>query len=119
MTNAIGRNTCNLSVNVPRSTSAIITLEALRKMQAGKFRSVGAYVRHLLLIGLESDSPTAALRLREIRNAALAAVLLLVVCVSTLLSWLDSADDEAMRRARGQRVRVVRSGRARFDVEAA
>lgn len=43
MTHAIGARTCNFSLNISKPESALIRLEALRKMRSGKFRSVGSW----------------------------------------------------------------------------
>lgn len=106
MTNPIGSGTCNVSINLPVDERAELGRLAF---QSGS-KSVGDFLRSLLLTGLEHKDAAAAQRIREIRRIYYSASLL-----GLFLSTLAFGDHIDLRRSRsGLRVRVeeVREGEA-------
>jgi len=91
MTNAIGTGTCNLSLNLPRDERAELGRLAFR---AGA-RSVGDYVRRLMLSGLERDDLESARRIKEIRQRYYGAALL-----ALFIGLLLTGEANDLRRAR-------------------
>lgn len=121
-TNSIGAGTCNISINVPTQERSIIGRAAFARIQSGEFRSVGAYLRYLILRGMEVSDPDSALRLRAIRNGAMAFALFLLIGITTVLQWFDHGDDDSMLRARrgrsAARAAMRSAARARMEGEA-
>lgn len=64
MTNALGTGTVNLPVNIPVDERLALGKAALKSGA----RSVGDYVRKLILLGLEADNKLTAREVREIRR---------------------------------------------------
>jgi hypothetical protein len=97
MTNAIGTGTKNFTLNVPTDEHAELGRLAFRL----GFRSVGDFMRHLVLKGLEKEDPQSATEIREIRRRYYGATLL-----GVFLLALAIGHDDARRTSR--RVRVGR-----------
>jgi hypothetical protein len=107
-THALGSGTCNISLNVRASEGSLLALTAIRK----KFKSVNAYTKYLILLGMEKDDPAAAEKLRQIRNIITGAALFLVLSVGVARAWYGRDADEF----RANRiVRVLRGGRCREE----
>ena len=102
MTHALGTGTCNLPINLPVDERTILGQSAFR---AGA-RSIGAYARHLMLLGLERENSEAAARVKEIRQRYYGAALAVIFMALMLHSWVVGTD-ETMRQTRTS-VRVVR-----------
>jgi hypothetical protein len=98
MTHAIGRGTCNISLNVQRSEDSLLALVALRKKT-----SKSKYLRRILLIGLEADCPEIAAKLRAIRNAAYSASAAVLLLCGSVAQWITGDDSQQFRP-----VRIVR-----------
>lgn len=106
-THALGANTGNLSINLPREERQIWGHVAFDE----DARSTGDFIRRMALVGLRSVRPEAAAQISEIRSkrrAARSGVLL-----GLFLVGLASGDLGEIRRA----PRGVRVGRRRDDVE--
>lgn len=96
MTNAIGTGTCNLPINLPVDCRAILGRSAV----ARGARSTGAWVKRLLLRGLEAEDPKAARALRRALNAYYSGAFAVLVMASAVTAWWSRAD---FARARGSR----------------
>lgn len=66
-THPMGAGTVNLSVNMRQEERLIIGQSAFKRIQRGEFRSVGDFVRGMVLQGLEQVDSESAARLRAIR----------------------------------------------------
>lgn len=100
MTKEIGTGTVNLSINLPIDERTELGKLAF----AAGARSVGHFVRHLIVKGLESGDPEAARRLKEIRTRYYGATLLTVFIVSLAVH----PGQDLRRCARRVRVEEIR-----------
>lgn len=110
MTNAIGTGTVNLVINVPADERSALGRAAFKR----RAKSVGAFVRKLLLAGAELECPELAAQLKKIRFQYYgSAALLLMFCGLLAASWFsrDELDLRRTRRASARSVRCVREGR--------
>ena len=97
MTNPIGTGTCNLTLNIPVDERAVLGKLAF---QAGA-KSVGDFLRSLVLRGLENQNATAARQVREIRRRYYGGALLVL-----FVAALACGGSQEMRRA-SSRVRRI------------
>lgn len=96
MTNQIGTGTCNVSINLPRDERTELGRLAF---QSGA-KSVGDFLRGLVLRGLEQENVEAARRVREIRARYYGSALLTIFLASLALH-----PNQDLRRT-GRRVRI-------------
>lgn len=94
-TNPIGTGTRNLSVNCPTDEAAEIGKLAFRL----GFKSVGDFMRHLVMRGLEQQDADAAGRVREIRKRYYSSAML-----GVFISAMLFAHEDLRRPSRRQRV---------------
>lgn len=85
MTNPLGTGTCNLSVNVPTDERQVIGQLAFRL----GFKSVGDFMRHLVLSGLEREDTQSAQTVREIRRRYYGAAMLVLFLSAIVLGHSD------------------------------
>jgi hypothetical protein len=118
MTNPIGTGTCNLPVNIPLDERAALGQAAF----AAGARSVGDYVRKLILSALEHENPKAAAKVRQIRRQYYGtAALLAVLAWGSWQAAQPGSRMEPLRRATtriSMTLRVVRRGREEQEVVA-
>lgn len=89
MTHPIGTGTVNLTLNIPVDERAALGRAAL----AHGARSVGDYVRRLVLLGLSKDDAQAARQVREVRRRYYGTL------AAALVAWIAlSSSGEQMRR---------------------
>lgn len=79
-TNAIGTGTANFNINIPLGEREILG----RAAYAAASKSVGDFIRRLVLRGLELENPEAAQRVREIRKQYYGAAMLLVLSAALI-----------------------------------
>jgi hypothetical protein len=114
MTHALGRDSVNLTVNVPRGERSFWGRLAFASVQSGESTSTGDYLRKVLLRGLAAECPAKAVELSEIRKRryieartrACAGTLAAILAIALFQSW-TGGDVEPMRRASSS-VRVRR-----------
>lgn len=100
MTHKLGIGTVNLQVNVPAEERLALGRAAFN---AGA-KSVGDYLRKLVLKGAEAENPELAAHLREVRRAYYGATCLIVF----VLGLLCGSVNEARRVRTARRVEEIR-----------
>lgn len=117
MTNPIPAWSANVSFNVPKDERALLGRLAYK---AGA-KSVGAFIKQLVALGLELSDRKAAAQLRQIRaryyRPAQAAALLVLFAGITVHAMLEQKGGDLRRSA--NRVRTVRTVRVRTEQEVA
>lgn len=76
MTHPIGTSTCNITINVPKDERDILGRAAF----AAGSKSVGDFLRVLILAGLETKDHASAERLRQVRREYYGTVMLVIFC---------------------------------------
>ena len=108
-TNALGTGTVNLPINIPMDERLAIGKAAFKHGA----KSVGEYVRKLIMLGLEADDKLTAREVKEIRRKYYG--MAHAVCgVGIILFLAFFCDDDTARRSRR-----VRSSKGRVEEVAA
>lgn len=102
MTNSIGTGTANISINVPRDERLILGQAAFR---AGA-KSVGDFVRTLMIKGLTVTDCEAAADVRRVRRQYYGAICGLICLLTFTGGLLVGSRQEARRARRGNEERV-------------
>jgi hypothetical protein len=121
-THALGTGTRNLSINIPVDERDELGRLGFQAVEQGAARSIGDWLRSVLLAGLEHENPKAAAKVRQIRRQYYGTAALLAVLAWG--SWQAAQPGnrmEPLRRATtriSMTLRVVRRGREEQEVVA-
>jgi hypothetical protein len=113
-THALGSGTCNLPINFKVEERNLLGQLAFQQIQNGKARSVGDFIKQLILRGVEAESPEAAMRIRAIRNGITGSALLLTLFFGMARTWLGADTDDF--RPPSRIVRVLPGGRCKEEL---
>ncbi|HYG22757.1 MAG TPA: hypothetical protein VEH04_08250 [Verrucomicrobiae bacterium] len=97
MTNAIGTGTANLSINIPLDERSELGRAAVRE----GCKSVGEFVRKLVLAGAEVKHPELAVQLKEVRRKYYGGtMLILILCAIAFGSDAMKASKKVARKGK-------------------
>jgi hypothetical protein len=119
-THALGSGTVNLPINFKVEERATIGKAVFQEIQSGRFRSIGDAIRHYYLLGLETEKPEVAAKIRAIRNGAGSIILAALLLAPAVFTWFGFSGSEQARRASSVaavRIRAnTRTGRQELEV---